>query len=129
MVGIPRNKKLWQRITFIVMFFGYTCYMLDRKSFAFIIPNISKMENLENEAIGSILSSFAMAYAIGKFGCSILVDSFSPKYMLAFGLTMCGAMNLAFSMTTSPALYNVLWFGNGLFQGFGWPACAKLLTR
>ncbi|XP_077968666.1 glucose-6-phosphate exchanger SLC37A4-like isoform X2 [Styela clava] len=121
------DLKFQQRITFLILFLGYATYILNRKSFTFNIPTIKRVENIDTESIGSIVSSLAIGYAMGKFLCGVLADSSSPKYLFSFGLVFGGGINIIFSKSSSLPAYVALWFFNGLFQGPGWPSCAKLL--
>ena len=93
-----------------------------------MIPTISEKDEMSNDSIGTILSSLASAYAIGKFLSGLLVDRFSSRLMFSTGLFGVGLCNLLFSIA-SPAWFPILWFFNGLAQGPGWPACAKILRR
>jgi len=110
------------------MYVGYMLFIFCRRSFSFVIPTVIEKDGLETSEIGGVLSSFALAYSIGKFINGILVDKFSPKWLFASGLFSCGLFNLLFSFADSYH-FGILWFLNGLCQGPGWPACAKILQR
>ena len=103
-------------------------YIINRRSFSFMIPTIVKKDQLSNDAVGTILSFMATAYAIGKFLSGILVDKLSSRIMFASGLLAAGITNVIFS-TALPFWFPFIWFLNGLSQGPGWPACAKILRR
>ena len=117
-----------QMLLFVYLYVGYFLYIFNRRSFVFMIPTISKKEDLSDDSIGTILSSLAIAYAIGKFLSGLLVDRFSSCLMFSVGLFGVGLSNLLFSIS-SPFLFPLLWFFNGIAQGPGWPACAKILRR
>lgn len=121
--------KRQQLLLFMLMFLGYTLYILTRKSLSFNIPNIKMHENVKSEEIGTLTSALALGYAVGKFVCGVMVDFGSPKQLFSLGLCICGLINVSFSYFSSMKTLVFLSFANGLFQGFGWPSCAKLLKR
>lgn len=127
MDGSVLNRQ--QLLLFCLLFCGYTLYTITRQSLSYNIPNIKLNENVDNEQIGGLTSALALGYAIGKFVSGILVDFASPRKLFSIGLFTCGAINLAFSYVSSYHVLTTLWLLNGLFQGFGWPSCAKLLKR
>jgi PREDICTED: glucose-6-phosphate translocase isoform 1 len=74
-----------------------------------------------------ISSSQNVAYAISKFVGGILSDQISSRYLFSIGLISSGLFTIFFSYSDSLLFFVFLWFMNGLAQGCGWPACAKLL--
>lgn len=79
--------------------------------------------------VGLIASSQNLAYAISKFAGGVLSDKVSAKYLFAIGLIASGLITIIFSYSNSISVFTFLWFLNGLGQGAGWPACAKLLRE
>lgn len=115
-----------QGLVFLCLYMGYTFYTLNRKSFTFVIPQITATGDISLTDAGKVLSSFSIAYTIGKFVAGVFVDRFSPTLMFIGGLLSCGIINLLFAFAT-PDYFVLLWFVNGICQGPGWPACGKLL--
>ncbi|XP_078672399.1 glucose-6-phosphate exchanger SLC37A4-like [Branchiostoma floridae x Branchiostoma belcheri] len=110
------------------MYVGYCFYHLTRKSFGFIMPVVME-EGLDQSDLGLVISSQTMAYAFSKFLSGLASDHLSARSMFAIGLFLCGVCNVVFILFDSVLLYSLLWFINGLVQGFGWPACAKVLRQ
>lgn len=79
--------------------------------------------------VGLISSSQNLAYAISKFAGGVLSDKISAKLLFSVGLITSGLMTIIFSYSNSITAFTLLWFLNGLGQGPGWPACAKLLRE
>ena len=127
-MNILDMKNVVQLYVFSTLYVGYFLYVFDRRTFGFMIPIISEKDGLNRDAIGAVLSALATAYGIGKFVCGMMVDKLSPRVMFAAGLFGCGITNLLFSVSSS-SWFAFLWFLNGLLQGLGWPACAKILRR
>jgi len=123
------NKTtLLQGAAFLSMYIGYAFYILNRKSFTYVLPQMVEAGEITAIEAGKVLSSFSFAYTAGKFVSGVFVDQFSPTMMFTFGLCTCGLINVLFSYA-SVDCFIVLWFLNGLCQGPGWPACAKLLKN
>ena len=70
-----------------------------------------------------------MAYAISKFISGVLSDHISARWLFSIGLFVVGVINVAFSWSSTMAMFSVLWFINGLGQGLGWPPCGKVLRK
>lgn len=115
-------------LIFSVIFFGYAMFGYNRKGVSFAIPKLLE-EGLGNEQVGLILSSQNLAYAISKFLGGIISDRLSSRILFSAGLLVSGFAALLFSMVDSMVLFTLCWFLNGLAQGVGWPAIAKLLKN
>ncbi|CAG2178541.1 unnamed protein product, partial [Oppiella nova] len=78
---------------------------------------------------GLIISSQNIAYAISKFIGGVLSDRLSSRLLFTTGLLLSGLATILFANSDSIVVFTALWFVNGLAQGFGWPACAKVLRQ
>ncbi|XP_078282785.1 glucose-6-phosphate exchanger SLC37A4-like isoform X2 [Rhinoraja longicauda] len=114
---------------FIAMFVGYTLYYFNRKTFLFVMPSIMEEVTLEKDDLGLITSSQSLAYAISKFISGVLSDQISARLLFCSGLFLVGVVNIFFSWSSTVTAFTVLWFFNGLAQGFGWPPCGKILRK
>jgi len=115
-------------LVFSVIFFGYAMFAYNRKGVSFVIPRLLE-EGLMNEQVGLILSSQNLAYAISKFMGGIISDRLSSRVLFSAGLFVSGLAAVLFSLVDSLVLFTFSWFLNGLAQGVGWPAIAKLLKN
>lgn len=59
----------------------------------------------------------------------MLADRSNPRYFMATGLILTGVFNILFGMSSSIVFFAIFWCLNGVFQGWGWPPCARLLTH
>ncbi|KAF5900579.1 glucose-6-phosphate exchanger SLC37A4, partial [Clarias magur] len=84
---------------------------------------------LDKDDLGLITSSQSLAYAISKFISGVLSDQISARWLFSIGLFMVGGINVLFSQSSTVFMFSVLWFLNGLGQGFGWPPCGKVLRK
>lgn len=115
-------------LIFSVIFFGWAMFAYNRKGVSFTIPKLLN-EGLENDQVGLILSSQNLAYAISKFLGGIISDRLSSRILFSVGLLVSGLAAVLFSLVDSVFLFTSAWFLNGLAQGVGWPAIAKLLKN
>ena len=88
---------------------------------------------LSMQDIGNLLSCFAFTYALTKLASGFLYDNlhFNPKHLFCSGLAVGGLLCLCFPPATAASTYLgcLLKLIEGVFQGFGWPACAQLLKQ
>ncbi|XP_031427426.1 glucose-6-phosphate exchanger SLC37A4-like isoform X2 [Clupea harengus] len=121
---------LYYRTTiFSSLFVGYALYYFNRKTFSFVMPSVMEEIELDKDDLGLISSSQTLAYAISKFISGVLSDQISARWLFSIGLFIVGAINVLFSWSSTVTLFTVLWFLNGLGQGFGWPPCGKVLRK
>ncbi|KAL5484002.1 hypothetical protein EMCRGX_G020428 [Ephydatia muelleri] len=76
-----------------------------------------------------ISSCFATAYGVSKFLSSVLSDHTSATFMLSLCLGFSGLCCILFPLAGGVWLLCALWFVQGITQGLGWPACAKILRE
>ncbi|MCE5294314.1 MAG: MFS transporter [Chlamydiales bacterium] len=125
---VAKSYRTWRIRTLYSMFIGYALYYFTRKSFAFAMPGIIADLGYTKAELGILGSILAISYGFSKFFSGILSDKSSPRYFMAFGLITTGIINIIFGMSSSLIVFAVLWGLNGWFQGFGWPACSRLLV-
>ncbi|XP_073458554.1 glucose-6-phosphate exchanger SLC37A4 isoform X1 [Aquarana catesbeiana] len=119
----------YRTVIFSAMFMGYTLYYFNRKTFSFVMPSVMQEIKLDKDDLGLITSSQSAAYAISKFISGVLSDQISARWLFSSGLCLVGLVNVAFSWSSSVSVFAILWFLNGLAQGFGWPPCGKVLRK
>lgn len=113
---------------FSIIFLGYGIFAYNRKSVSYTIPILLK-DGMPSEQVGLILSAQNMAYAISKFIGGVASDRLSSKTLFSSGLAASALTAFLFAISNSVPLYACAWFLNGLAQGLGWPAIAKLLRK
>lgn len=126
---VKKQYKYWRLRIFLGMYVGYAFYYFTRKSFAFAMPGLMVDLGLDKGQLGILASILSVTYGISKFLSGILSDRSNPRYFMAFGLILTGLFNIFFGFSSSILLFAVFWGFNGLFQGWGWPPCARLLTH
>lgn len=125
---VDQMYKHWRWRTFYSMYLGYAFYYLSRKSFTFAMPALRLDLGFRHDEIGILGSVFAIVYGISKFTSGIAADRSNPRYFISLGLILTGFFNICFGFSSTLWAFIIFWGLNGLFQGFGWPACTKFLT-
>ena len=127
--AVKQSYKYWRWRIFYGMYVGYIFYYFTRKSFTFAMPVLMQDLGLQISDLGILSSILAITYGLSKFLSGILADRSNPRYFMAIGLILTGVFNICFGMSSSIILFAIFWGLNGLFQGWGWPPCARLLTH
>lgn len=126
---VVKEFRYWRLRIFYSMYIGYLFYYFTRKSFTFITPFLLQDLKLTMSDIGWIGTTLSIAYGVSKFTSGVLCDRSNPRYFMAIGLILTGFCNIFFGFFSSVFVLCIFWGLNGLFQGWGWPACTKQLTH
>lgn len=144
---LNRKHHYWEWRTIIVLMIGYALFYFVRKNFSIAIPAIEQELGISKAQLGIFLTLNGIIYGFSRFVNGILVDRFSKKNIMALGLTLSAAINLAICF--SPKMNGVmnlldtegkatlglvyligsLWVVNGYIQGMGVPPCISLLAN
>lgn len=116
-------------MTFWSMYVGYTLAVFNRKCFSFAMPAIMQSLHLDKDQLGLISSSQNLAYTISKFCGGVLSDRVSAKILFTVGLFFSGIFTVSLTAFQTATPFAVFMFLQGLVQGGGWPACAKILKQ
>lgn len=114
--------------------FGCACaraalYVFLRATWTYVSPVAAASLGLSINQVGLIASAFPLMYGFSRLLTGIVADRVSPARALGAGLLLAGLVNCAMSLPfNSPAILAMLWGLNGLVQGVGAGASAKLLT-
>ncbi len=125
---IDRHYKYWRLHIMITMFVGYATFYFTRKSFTFAMPAMITDLGMDKADIGILATLFYIIYGCSKFLSGIISDHSNPRYFMGIGLIATGVTNILFGFSSSLVAFSILWGLNAFFQGWGWPACSKLLN-
>ncbi|OOF70861.1 MFS transporter family glucose-6-phosphate receptor UhpC [Rodentibacter caecimuris] len=126
--NIDRAYHYWRVHIMIAMYIGYAGFYLTRKSFNYALPVLIDDLGIDKNDIGMMATLFYLIYGISKFLSGIFSDKANPRHFMAWGLLLTGVTNILFGLSGSIGMFTLLWMINAYFQGWGWPACSKLLT-
>lgn len=115
-------------LVFVLMALLYAFYVTLRATFTYVSPLIATNLSLPLSTIGKIASTFPLTYAFSRLLTGVLVDNLYPHLALCLGLLLAGTVNVAMGFASSATLLALLWGLNGLVQGVGAGASAKMLT-
>ena len=146
----PKTKhsfQYWQWRVILSTMVGYSVYYFVRKNFSFAMPALGDEYGISNTSFGIILTLVGLIYGVSKCVNGVLSDRTNARWHLSFGLAVCVLLNVAFgwsdklsAMITGHAdgpdfvngmvaVMAVLLVLNNIFQGSGFPPCARLLTH
>lgn len=120
--------KYWRLRIFYSMYLGYVFYYFTRKCFTFAMPGMIADLGYSSAQVGLLGSVLYITYGLSKFASGVLSDKGNPRYLMSFGLILTALVTILFGLSSSFYLFMLFWGLNGVFQGWGWPACTKQLT-
>lgn len=123
-----QRYRYWRIHIMVSMYIGYAVFYLTRKNFSYAMPVIITDLGWDKADIGLMGTLFYLTYGISKFISGIVSDRSNPRYFMGLGLIATGIINILFGLSSSIVALSILWVLNAWFQGWGWPACSKLLT-
>ena len=137
-----KRFKVWQWRTIIVTMLGYAFFYFVRKNFSFAMPGLAAEYGISNTSFGIVMTIVGLVYGFSRYFNGILADRINARYHMSIGLALCALASLAFGFM--PALlgieigkaphilivaFAILLVLNNIFQGSGFPPCARLLSH
>ena len=132
------DDKIYSRMQWRVLIatmIGYTLFYFMRKNFSFAMPGLEQDCGITKAELGNFLFAGGIVYGVSKFLNGFIGDRVNSRKMLCFGLLACTLVNVAFGFVPDFTSGRVMvWtFGallvlNQLFQGTGFPPCARLIA-
>ena len=125
---VDQRYKYWRLHIMVSMYIGYAGFYLTRKNFTYAMPAMITDLGWDKSDIGMMGTLFYLTYGCSKFISGMISDRANPRYFMGIGLIATGIINICFGLSSSILAFTLLWVANAWFQGWGWPACSKLLT-
>jgi len=126
---VKRLYSYWRIRILYNMYFGYAIFYFTRKSLTFVAPVMIHHHILTLASFGLINTVFYLLYGSSKFFSGIISDRVNARYFMSVGLIITGVANICFGLSSNLLWFFIFWMVNAIFQGWGWPPCAKLLTH
>ncbi|GAA1391647.1 MFS transporter [Luteococcus peritonei] len=118
---------------FLGIFLGYAGFYLIRNNIPLVATVLMDQGKLDKVDIGMIANSALIAYGFSKFFMATLSDRSNARYFLPLGLALSALVNLCIAfipaLSASVAVFVVVMFVNGWFQGMGWPPSGRVLVH
>ena len=137
-----KRFKSWQWRTIIVTMLGYAFFYFVRKNFSFAMPGLAAEYGITNTSFGIVMTIVGLVYGFSRYLNGILADRMNARYHMSAGLMLCALASLAFGFIPSllgieigkaPQIlvvaFAILLVLNNIFQGSGFPPCARLLSH
>lgn len=137
-----KRFKIWQWRTIIVTMIGYAFFYFVRKNFSFAMPGLAAEYGISNTSFGIVMTIVGLVYGFSRYFNGILADRMNARYHMSLGLALCALASLAFGFIphllgieigdaphTLIVAFAVLLVLNNIFQGSGFPPCARLLSH
>ncbi len=137
-----KKFKVWQWRTIIVTMLGYAFFYFVRKNFSFAMPGLAAEYGITNTSFGLVMTIVGLVYGFSRYFNGILADRMNARYHMSLGLFLCAAASLAFGFIPTllgieigkaPQMlvvaFAILLVLNNIFQGSGFPPCARLLSH
>ncbi|NGX50875.1 MAG: Membrane sensor protein UhpC [Chlamydiae bacterium] len=125
---IKKRYRYWRIRVFYSMYIGYALFYFTRKSFVFAMPALISELGFDKSQLGILGTLLAVSYGLSKFFSGVISDKSNLRYFMGLGLILTGVFNIFFGLSSTISLFALFLGLNGLFQGWGSPPCAKLLT-
>jgi MFS transporter, OPA family, sugar phosphate sensor protein UhpC len=126
--ALDRRYHYWRCRILANIWLGYAVFCFTRKSFNVAAPEILASGVLTRTDLGLLATLFYFTYGLSKFCSGIISDRCSARYFMGLGLIATGMVNILLGFSTALGVFVLLWMMNAFFQGWGSPACARLLT-
>ena len=124
----PSSRQAAQRLTALCCLIYFASYLTRLDYGAALAEIILDLEISKESAILAVTGSF-ITYGVGQLFSGALGDRFSPRRIIALGLTATSLCNIAVALLDSIAVITVLWCLNGFFQSMLWPPLVKIMVR
>ena len=137
-----KKFKVWQWRTIIATMIGYAFFYFVRKNFSFAMPGLAAEYGISNTSFGVVMTIVGLVYGFSRYFNGILADRMNARYHMSIGLALCALASLAFgfipnllgiNIGVAPhaliVAFAILLVLNNIFQGSGFPPCARLLSH
>jgi phosphoglycerate transporter family protein len=108
---------------------GYGTFYFVRKNLSVAMPVMHQQLGLSESSLGLILTVHGVIYGVSKFLGGIAADRANARVFMSLALLASAVVNIFFGLSSTLVLLGACWMVNGLFQGMGYPPCARLLTH
>src|SRR5262245_38008559 len=124
----PDRLRRWQMTTAGTLLAGYAGYYVCRSNLSVVAPELVRefgSRGLDRSAIGLIVSSGVLAYAVGKVITGISGDFIGGRTAFLGGMVLSVLATVLFGLSTALPVFVVIWMSNRFVQSVGWGALVK----
>lgn len=106
----------------------YFASYLTRNNFSVMLVSIVGATGASKSELATVITAMTVCYGLGQIINGFIGDIISPRNMLAAGLLLSAACNIAMSFSSAIWLMTVLWAINGYAQAMLWPPIVRLFA-
>ncbi|HEX5176681.1 MAG TPA: MFS transporter [Chthoniobacteraceae bacterium] len=115
-----------QRLVLWVLWITYGSFYFCRNNLGIALPGLQAEFGYSKSELGTILMALKIAYGLGQLINGQLAEHYSARRLLACGLLMSAALNVAFGWATALYFLIFIWACNGYVQALGWPPTIRV---
>jgi len=127
--AIRASYRLWQRRVLVSTIIGYAVFYFVRKNLSIAMPLLERDLGISKSGLGLFLTLHGVLYGVSKFANGFFGDRCNARAFMVVGLAVSALVNICFGLSSAVVTFGILWMLNGLFQGMGFPPCARLMTH
>jgi len=130
MNSTSEKMRYWRRRILRTTWITYAGFYLARVNMSIALPKIMEEYGISKTAIGGVLTSLFVLYAIGQFINGQLGDKFGPRKLITVGIMGSVLLNVIFGFNTGGIMaMMIIWGLNGYFQSMGWAPSVKMVAN
>ncbi len=128
-ITIEKKFQYYKWLNLISFSLLYNTVYIGRFNLNNVLPQMADEFSLLPYQQTMLSSSVFIAYALGSLINGRIVDSYSPKKMIALGASVSILANLAVSFASNWQVVLLLWLINGYFQSMIWVSGMNLIAK
>src|SRR5262245_23986906 len=128
----PDRLRRWQMTTAGTLLAGYAGYYVCRSNLSVVAPELVRefgSRGIDRSAIGLIISSGVLAYAVGKVVTGISGDFIGGRLAFVGGMVLSVVATTALGLSTALSAFVAIWIANRAVQSIGWGALVKVAAH
>ncbi len=118
-----QTKVMW------VLWLTYGAFYFCRSNLSAAVPGLQGELHLTKTEIGWILGALKISYGVGQLVNGQLAERIGARRLLAVGMLVSAALNVAFGLATGFYMLLFIWACNGYFQALGWPPTMRVAAQ
>jgi sugar phosphate permease len=123
------GRRKWRSIVFASTWLAYAAFYLTRKNYAIAQPAFMSELHWSKSDVGTIVTGYLTAYAIGQFVSGILCDRMGARVLLALGFVATAAASITLGFANTIVVMAIVYTLNGFAQSTGWPSVTRAMRN
>ena len=111
-----------------LMMITYTVSYITRINYGAVLVEMVETTGFSKTELSMAVTGSFITYGVGQIITGFLGDRFSPKRLLACGLSVTALINLILPFFHDPYSMAALWCVNGFAQAFMWPPIVRIMV-